>query len=151
MQRISSRMTLYYKRVIPLVMLGFVLILIAVPFAAGQSPPWPAILVPLAICAFGYFVMRKLVFDLVDEAWDAGEALVIRNRDQEERIALSAIMNVNYSPFVNPPRVTLTLRTPGIFGDTITFCAPLRLIPFTKNPVVEDLIRRVDAARMRGR
>ena len=46
---------------------------------------------------FGYFVMKKLVFDLVDEVWDDGEALLIKNRGQEERVALRDIKNVSYS------------------------------------------------------
>ena len=46
---------------------------------------------------FGYFVMKKLVFDLVDEVWDDGEALLIKNRGQEEHVALRDIKNVSYS------------------------------------------------------
>jgi hypothetical protein len=48
---------------------------------------------------------------------------------------------------INPPRVTLTLRQPSIFGTEVSFSAPVRFIPFAKSPLVEDLIRRVDAAR----
>ena len=33
--------------------------------------------------AFGYFIMKRLIFDLVDEVVDAGDALMIRNRGQE--------------------------------------------------------------------
>ena len=151
MQRISSRMTFYYKRVFPFVMLGFVTIFIAVTLFADKGPPLPALLLPIAFVVIGYFVMKKLVFDLVDEAWDAGDALIIRNKGQEDHIPLSAIMNVNYSPLVNPPRVTLTLRTPSIFGDTVTFAAPVRFVPFASSPVINELIRRVDDARRRAR
>ena len=95
--------------------------------------------------------MKKLVFDLVDEVWDDGDALVVKNRGQEQRIAFSDIKNVNYSPFVNPPRVTLSLRRPTIFGEQITFCAPVRLVPFSTSPVINDLIERVDRARAASR
>lgn len=151
MQRISSRMTFYYKRVFPFVMLGLVALFIALPLLAEKGPPLPAILIPIAVVVIVYFIMKKLVFDLVDEAWDAGDALIIRNKGQEDRIALSAIMNVSYSPWINPPRVTLTLRTPSIFGDTVTFAAPIRFMPFASSPIVDGLIRRVDAARTRAR
>ena len=43
----------------------------------------------------GYFMFRRLVFDLVDEVWDDGNALVVRNGSQEERIALTDIKNVS--------------------------------------------------------
>jgi len=89
----------------------------------------------------------KLVFDLVDEVWDNGDTLVVKNRGQEQRIALSDIKNVSYSPFINPPRVTLSLRRPTVFGDQITFSAPVRLVPFSTSPVINDLIERVDRAR----
>jgi hypothetical protein len=60
---------------------------------------------------------------------------------------LSDIKNVSYSPFINPPRVTLSLRRPTVFGDQITFSAPVRLVPFSTSPVINDLIERVDRAR----
>src|SRR5690348_12768393 len=117
-QRISSRMTFYYKRVFPFVMLGVVVLITGAPVAAtGAPPPLPMILFPPIFLVFAYFIFKKLIFDLVDEAWDAGDALIIRNKGEEDRIPLSAIMNVSYSPMMNPPRVTLTLRTPSMFGD----------------------------------
>ena len=36
---------------------------------------------------FGYFVMKKLVFDLVDEVWEDGDSLVVKNRGQEGHIS----------------------------------------------------------------
>ena len=98
---------------------------------------------------FGYFVMKKLVFDLVDEVWDDGEALLIKNRGQEERVALRDIKNVSYSTVINPPRVTLSVRQPTTFGDQIAFVAPVRLVPFSTSPIIADLIERVDQARQR--
>jgi hypothetical protein len=52
----------------------------------------------------------------------------------------------------NPQRVTLTLRDPGHFGREVsfspvqTFFGPLLR---TSNPIVSDLIERVDVARRR--
>ena len=77
-----------------------------------------------------YFVMRKLVFDLVDEVVDLGDALLVKNGDREDRIALSDIINVNYSPLISPPRVTLSLRKASLFGKQVSFCAPIRFVPF---------------------
>jgi hypothetical protein len=149
MQRISSRMTFYYKRVFPIVMLVALLASMIVPFAVGATVQLNFLIIPLAMLVFGFFIMKKLIFDLADEVWDVGDALIVRNRTQEDRIPLSSIMNVSYSPWINPPRVTLTLRTPGSFGDKLAFCAPIRLLPFADSPLIEDLIRRIDAARMR--
>jgi len=73
--------------------------------------------------------------------------LVVKNGGRDERIAFTDIRNVNYSPFVNPPRVTLSLRRQTTFGDQITFCAPVRLVPFAASPVIAALIDRIDRAR----
>ena len=99
------------------------------------------------MAVFGYWIMKKLVFNLADEVLDAGNALVVRSGGQEERIALSDIKNVNYSPYMTPPQVTLSVRRPTVFGDSVSFCAPVSIVPFWSSPVIHDLIDRVDAAR----
>jgi len=106
-------------------------------------------MVPVLMIVFGYVIMRKLVFDLVDEVLDAGDSLLVRNGSQHEQVPMSDIMNVSYSQLVNPPRVTLSLRNPGTFGSKISFCAPVRFVPFSTSPVIDKLIERIDAARGR--
>jgi len=109
------------------------------------------IVVPIGMMIFGYFLFKKLTFDLVDEAWDAGEYLVLKNKGIEEMVRLENIMNVSASTFTNPPRVTLMLRTPSRLGNEITFSppTPFTLNPFKKNPIIDELIQRVDRARKR--
>jgi hypothetical protein len=157
MQRISSRMTFFYKRVFPIIWFGFLALFMGIPFAkslfAGSvsGPPIEVLLVPAIMMVVGYFMMKKFVFDLVDEVLDAGDALLIRNGHLEDRIALADITNVGYAQFMNPPRVTLSLRNPGVFGDRVSFCAPVSLMPtFSTSPIVDELIRRIDAARTAG-
>lgn len=149
--RISSGMTYLYKRIFPFFWFGFLLLFFFLQFFIsgfrGADFQIPFLLIPAAMMVFGYFLMKKLVFDLVDEVTDVGDALLVRNGPRQEKIALSDIINVNYSPLINPPRVTLTLRDPGIFGKEVTFCAPVRLMPFSQSPIIQDLIARVDAAR----
>jgi hypothetical protein len=151
--RISSRMTFFYKRLFPIIWFGGLAAFLAVGlFVTANSrnvQTFPFLIMPVLMIAVGFFIMKKLIFDLVDAVFDAGDALVVRNGGREERIPLSQIMNVNYSPMVNPPRVTLSLRGGSTFGDQVTFCAPVRFIPFSTSPVIDDLIRKVDAARRR--
>lgn len=146
-------MTFFYKRVFPVFWFGFLILFIAVPLLFGgernSPPPFPFLVVPLIMVAFGYFFMKKLVFDLVDEVWDDGETLLIKNRGQEQRLALRDIKNVSYSTFINPSRVTLSVRQPSTFGDQIAFMAPVRFVPFTTSPLINDLIERIDQARQR--
>jgi hypothetical protein len=151
MRRISSKTTFLYKRIFPIFWFGIITLIfisaVLLGVAGGQTVPVQVLIIPLVMAGFGYFFMKRFLFDLVDEVWDDGAQLVVRNRGQEDRIALSDIMNVSYSPLVNPPRVTLMLRKPSIFGTEVSFSAPARFIPFAASPVIEALIRRVDAAR----
>ena len=156
MRRISSRMTFVNKRVFPVVYFGLLLAFMAVPLALSivrntAPPPLAAFIVPAILIVGGYFLMRRLIFILVDEVWDNGNVLVIKNRGEQERIALSDIKTVSYSPFANPPRVTLSLRRPSVFGDKVTFCAPIRFVPFSTSPIIDELIERIDSARQRQR
>ncbi len=105
------------------------------------------LVVPAIMAAFGYFLMKKLVFDLVDEVWDAGDTLIVKNKNQEERIPLTEIINVSYTTFTSPPRVTLTLRRPSRFGKEVTFSPPSTFFPFSKSPIIDELIERIDAKR----
>ena len=41
----------------------------------------------------------------------------------------------------SPSRVTLTVRTPGRFGNEISFCPPQRFRSFAKSPIVAPLIQ----------
>jgi hypothetical protein len=136
MRRISSNMTFFYKRVFPAIWFGFLALFIATGLASGaRSGPFiPSIIVPAAMMVFGYFIMKKLVFSLVDEVSDTGDALLIKNKDQVERVPLSEIINVSYSQFMNPPQVTLTLRRPSLFGTKVTFCAPVSFLPALDQP-----------------
>jgi hypothetical protein len=153
MRRISSRMTFFYKRILPIFWFGFPVFFMAIPFLAPwtggttSGSPIGFLLPPAFIIVAGYFMMKKLVFDLVDEVLDAGDALIIRNGHLEGRVALSDVINVGYTQYMNPPRVTLSLRNPSMFGDKVTFCAPASLMPFSTSPIIDELIKRVDAAR----
>lgn len=150
MNLISSRWTFFYKRLLPAVWFGFLAVFsISTIFAATSrgNVPVQFWFVPILMAGFGYFLMKNLVFDLADEVWDAGTELVVKNKGQQERVALSEIVNVSYSVVASPQRVTLTLRRPTPFGKEVTFAAPITWIPFAKSPIIEELISRIDVAR----
>jgi hypothetical protein len=150
MRCISSRATWWYKRIFPIVWFGFLIVFVIVNVFVipGAALSWvPAVLVAAVMAVVGYSAMKRLILDLVDETWDDGDALIVKNGNDSDRIALSDISNVGYSPLMSPLRVTLSLRKRSRFGDKVSFFAPMRLFSFSANPVVEDLIRRVDAAR----
>ena len=153
MPLMSSKMTFFYKRVFPVIWFGFLAVFFLVALAKGSAADpisnLPSLIIPVVMAIIGYQIMKKMAFNLIDQVFDLGDALLVRNGDREERIALADIKNVNYSPYINPPQVTLSLRRPTVFGDTIAFCAPFRIMPLSSSPIIDRLVDRVDAARQK--
>jgi hypothetical protein len=99
MTRLSSNWTFFYKRIFPILFIGllilFSVVLLLIAARSGNSPQLPFIIVPIVMGVIFYFTMKKLVFDLADEVVDLGDALLVKNGDQEDRNALSATINFN--------------------------------------------------------
>jgi hypothetical protein len=150
LRRISSQATFFYKRIFPLFWIGFIVLFVLTVFSTTRRSPLaftPLLAMPFFMIIIGYVLFRKLLFDLVDEVWDNGDELIVKNAGVEERIALKNIINVGFSTMTNPERVTLTLREPSRFGKDVTFSPPRRFMPFARSPIVNELIERVDQAR----
>lgn len=150
MKRISSRSTFFYKRIFPLLWGGFVVFFVVTGlWGSGRAGAAviPFLAAPVVMAIIGFALFRRLIFDLVDEVWDDGDVLIVRNAGTEERIALKNIINIGFSTMTNPERVTLTLREAGVVGKEITFSPPRRFLSFARSPIIGDLIERVDRAR----
>ena len=93
MLRISSNWTFFYKRIFPAIFIVFLLVFIGINlFVTARSNTAfdvPFLVIPIAMMGFVFFIMKKLVFDMVDEVYDDGDALVVRNRGQEQRIQMA--------------------------------------------------------------
>jgi hypothetical protein len=153
MTKISSKSTFIYKKLFPILWFGFIAVFLAVAlFSGGGQSNLLFLFVALAMGVFGFFLFRRLVWDLADEVLDAGDHLLVKRRGTEERISIANIMNVSVSSYVNPIRVSLRLVEPGKLGSEVAFTpqAPFTLNPFAKNRVAEDLIVRVHRERARG-
>jgi len=152
-KRISSGSNAFYKRMLPLIWCGIVLVTAIIFWNIRRTDPRvPALiyLAPLIMAVVFYAVGRMLLADLVDEVWDNGQELIVVNEGHVEHLALSNIMNISYSGYTNPKKVTLSLRHGGRWGSRFSFIPPrstIRLLSLGTNEMVEELIRRVDAAR----
>ena len=158
MQRLSSPSTLFYKRVFPVFwfgMIGLSVVTMAATGAIGRRPElWPSFAAPVLMAVIGFTLFRRLLFDLVDEVWLDGEQLVVKNRDETMRVALTNVMNVSSTTMTNPPRITLMLRIESSrLGKQVSFipAGPRGLFSgFKASPVAMDLIERIDALRRRA-
>jgi len=150
MKRLASRATYYQKRIFPIVWFGILGLIVCGALVTGVVKSGLGIifiLVPASMAAIGYLVMKKLVFDLIDEVYDEGETLLFREKGKEVRVSLADIKNVSYSWMMSPPRVTLSIRYMTELGDELTFSPPASFIPLRKNSEIEELIDRIDKAR----
>ena len=152
-KRISSGSSAFYKRMLPLIWYGIVLVTAVVLWSVRRADPRvPALiyLAPPIMAVVFYTIGKMLLSDLVDEVWDNGQELIVVNEGHVERLALHNIMNINYSGYTNPKKVTLNLRQAGRWGGRFSFIPPrstIRLLSLGTNEMVEELIRRVDGAR----
>jgi len=138
------------KKVFPTIWFGFIAIFFVVFVASGVGKKdFMLLVIPLVMAVFGYFLMKNMLWDLMDEVVDCGSYLVVKFRGSEETIQLSNVMNVSATTSQNPPRITLRLRSPCKFGNEVSFFPASRfsLNPFKKNEIAEDLIFRSDKAR----
>ncbi|MFZ2754151.1 MAG: hypothetical protein WAZ48_11970 [Lysobacteraceae bacterium] len=147
-----SGATFFLKRVFPAIWLGFLMLFVIMGFVTGphgKIDALPFLLMPVVMAAFGVFMFKKLVWDLADDVSLAGDALIVRKGDIEERIRLADIMNVSVTQMTNPTRISLRLRKKCRLGDEIVFMpkSEFRFNPFARNKVGEQLILLVDRAR----
>ncbi|HEY3645017.1 MAG TPA: hypothetical protein VGM16_06725 [Gammaproteobacteria bacterium] len=155
-KRISSSATGFYKRAFtPLWICLLILTLVILVSADQRAPGIPLVvfLVPVLMMVLGYFLFRKLFAGLMDEVWDNGDELIVVNDGHAEHVPFIDIINVNYSGLTNPKRVTLSLRHAGRLGERIAFIPAISLfwpMNLTTAPLVEDLIKRADAARQKS-
>jgi hypothetical protein len=150
MKKLTSKATFFHKRIFPLIWFGFLGVFICIGVFSNVSQNGPGLIilvVPIGMAIFGYFIMKKLVWDLIDEVYDEDSSLLFRNGNQEVRVYLKDVKNVSYSTMTNPPRVTLSIRYKTALGDELTFSPPASWVPFKKNEDIERLIDRIDEAR----
>ena len=150
MKELTSKSTFFYKRIFPVIWFGFLGFFVLTSLFASGKENGPGIMfsvMPIFMAVFGYFIMKKLVFDLIDEVYDEGSTLLFKNKGKEVRVNLKDIKNVSYSAMMSPPRVTLSIRYKTELGDELSFSPPMSFIPFKKNSDIEKLIDRIDRAR----
>jgi hypothetical protein len=152
-KRISSGSSAFYKRMLPLIWYGIVLVVCVLLWNLRRMDPrlgWWMFLAPLFMAVMFHVLGKGLLADLVDEVWDNGQELIVVNEGHAEHVALKNIVNISYSGYTNPKRVTLTLRQAGRLGSKFSFIPPrstVRFLSLGTNEMVDELIQRVDKVR----
>lgn len=145
MKKISGN-TFYFKRLFPALWFGFLaFFLISSTIEGFESPMF--LIMPVVMSIFGFFLFKKRVWNLVDEVHDKGDELIFRKGSKEQRVKLNDIINIDCTHINSPVRVVVHTRTAGKIGKELAFRLPVRFNQFSKNPIVRELIERVDRAK----
>ena len=147
MTRISSRFTVFHKRIFPAIpLVGGTAVFLGDAFKHGVTGA--ALIGPFLMGIISLGIGFRM-WDLVDEVYDCYDHLLVKNHGLEEAIPLSNVMNVSASMSPNYRRITLRLAEPCAFGREIAFWpdTEFSLNPFSRSSFVDELIDRVDRAR----
>lgn len=167
MRRLSSSSTFFYKWVAPVIWLG----LVGAGFVTGlfsqtgflsrhiggHAPSNPmVVIVPIIMFVLGVLLFRRLLWVFVDEVMLDGDTLIVKKGDEQLRIALAEVINVNSINAVNPRRISLRLRNNTRLGRDIDFIPAGRRPRFFRgmiklDPIAEELIDRIDVLRRGSR
>lgn len=84
MPLMSSRMTFFYKWIFPIIWFGFLAVFFVVGLVKGSADApisnLPFLIIPVVMAILGYQIMKKMAFNLVDEVFDLGDALLVQRR-----------------------------------------------------------------------
>lgn len=157
MRTISSRLTFFYKNSIPIGLLVGLLVLITLSILRMGSVtqlqlPIIFFILTIAIPALICYRQSNPNLLVVDTVIDAGNHLIILYGKQQERIALTNILDAEY--FKRSPKsrgsswlIKLQLKTAGKFGKEISFYPSQRMgffrLSISSHPIVEDLNTRI--------
>jgi hypothetical protein len=136
-QRLSSRMTFYYKFVFTTLWSGAFAVGAVATFLSPRAGLVPRIVIPVA-WVVGSAVMWWALARLKRVSFD-GSTLVISNYVTEITVPVREISAVSQSLLVNtrPVKITFVSETP--FGEAVTFIPPVSLWKVGEDPIVERL------------
>ena len=95
----------------------------------------------------GYLVVKIRFWNLADEVYDYGYYLEFHKGSKIQKVLLRDIINIEYSRLSAPERIIMHTRHKGPIGGELVFSLPMRLIPFTYNPLVNLIIERINEAK----
>jgi hypothetical protein len=94
------------------------------------------------------FVFKKRMRSFADEVLDGGDYLLVRFGRRQERVSLTNVSDIHLESQFGATTVRLQLSVPCEFGAVISFLAKsVSRNPFAPNPVAEDLVARIRAAK----
>lgn len=121
----------FQKKIFPIIF-SLISTTILTPLAVSK---FSFLLIPIFILAgiafFTYFLAKSIQGVYVDEVYDCGDHLLVKNNGQQEKIFFSDISSI-YATIMKPAGITLTLKQSSKFGAEIKFLPNTGLFSFSK-------------------
>jgi hypothetical protein len=148
MKRITSKGTIFYKRVFPVMWLGGLAAAAVLMLGSGKlkesDSVMPFLVAVVLLATMGYLIMKTQLWILIDEVHDEGASLLFRNADTAVRVNLADIESVSYKTIgVVVPRVTIRVKHETELGSKLRFMPTVRAIPFMKVAAINELVDRI--------
>lgn len=134
--------TFFVKKIFPVIYYSFLLL---ITFTSSEEERGAVIVAAIFAGLIGYIGMKYFPYNLIDAAYDDGDALLLKNAKIEARVAFKDIKKVDYLNIGwGGPFVTLTLLNQSALGEKMSFITQKRVTSFEKDPEVTDLINRIE-------
>ncbi len=143
MRLISSKLSVWNKRFVPVFWCGFVALAAWALTLHGVDTRW-VMSITAALFLIGFAYMRAFTFVVADKAFDAGNAIVIQSKGKELAIPFANIAKVKYARIADPPRIVLTFSTAAVPVARVQFMPPVvpAMFFFREHPLVAELKKR---------
>ena len=148
MKQISGS-TFLFKKFLPTAVFLFLVVGLIAPLLPGaEKVPSRLLVAPIILACAAFLFFKKTIWGLADVVYDNGDELIFRKGKKEQRVKLCDIINISYSSFNSPQRIEIHVKSKGAIGNILVFRPPMRLIPLGRNPLVLELVERIDRARV---
>jgi hypothetical protein len=148
-RRISSSMSYHLKRTIPLLILGALSAALAAALLNRPRVIETVMVFAVALVA-GASLIYWFMRDVLDEVFDDGDRLLVRNGGVEETMLLRDVASVSALRNRTLVRVTLVMAAPEKFGGKIVFLARdtfLDAMPHGPPALAKELESRIAALK----
>jgi hypothetical protein len=147
---ISSRLTVFYKFVFPVLWIGLFAVITAAMFIVPDERAgdlrdlrWVFAAVTVVGAAFVYWFGMRLKRVALGE-----RSMIVSNYVEEADVPLIDVERVSGSVLLSPELVWIHLRRPSTFGQKIVFMPTMRMFHgFSRHPIVAELQQVVENAR----
>ena len=133
-ERISSRLTFFYKYIFTIVWIGGFSFGTLITFYEGSDIRWISLIILIACLIFIWWSVARLKYLAIEN-----EYLIISNYLKTIRVPISEIKEVTENIYIGMHPVWIKFKTSTIFGKKIMFIPKFVFLFFESHPIVDDL------------